>query len=85
MSDAIADAARLLIAEASPETLRAVLRMLLDDVAPASASRSSPSAARSSAADSVWDAAVQPFRGERAGNGVARPHTGGAASSASGP
>jgi hypothetical protein len=31
---ALHDAARLLIAEASPETVRAVLRMLLDDVAP---------------------------------------------------
>jgi hypothetical protein len=35
MSDALADAARLLIAEAAPETVRRVLRMLLDDVAPA--------------------------------------------------
>jgi hypothetical protein len=37
MSDALADAARLLIAEASPTTVRAVLRMLLDEPAPAKA------------------------------------------------
>jgi hypothetical protein len=34
-ADAIADAARLLIAEASPTTIRTILRLLLDDVAPA--------------------------------------------------
>jgi hypothetical protein len=37
MSDALADAARLLLAEASPTTVRAVLRMLVDDVLPAAA------------------------------------------------
>jgi hypothetical protein len=62
MSDAIAAAARLVIAGASPETVRRVLRMLLDDVAPASASRSSPSDARPAAADPVWNALRQQVR-----------------------
>jgi hypothetical protein len=70
MSDAIADAARLLIAEASPETVRAVLRMLLDDVAPASASRSSPSDARPAAADPVWDALRRQVREAMAKRGA---------------
>ena len=35
MPDALTDAARLLIAEASPATVRAVLKLLIDDLAPA--------------------------------------------------
>jgi hypothetical protein len=46
MPDALHDAARLLIGEASAPTIRAVLRMLLDDVAPASAADASPRTAR---------------------------------------
>jgi hypothetical protein len=46
MSDALADAARLLIAEASPETVRAVLRLLLDDAAPAPAADTRAQAAQ---------------------------------------
>jgi hypothetical protein len=38
-SSPLHDAARLLIAEASPETVRIVLRLLLDNVAPAAAPR----------------------------------------------
>jgi hypothetical protein len=47
---ALHDAARLLIAEASPTTVRAVLRMLLDDVAtPPAAVTARPTTARSNA------------------------------------
>jgi hypothetical protein len=70
MSDAIADAARLPIAEASPKTVRTVLRMLLDDVAPASASLVPPSATRPTAANPVWDALRQQVREAMTKRGV---------------
>jgi hypothetical protein len=70
------DAARLLIAEASPETVRAVLKMLLDAPAAASSTAVRPSlpsliaahsgrqrtARRTSAADADWEAVRQRVR-----------------------
>jgi lambda repressor-like predicted transcriptional regulator len=84
-SSPLHDAARLLIAEASPETVRVVLRLLLDNVAPAPAPRpvrplsTAPPrlgrkhAARhapTSATDPDWETLRQQVRAAMTGQGV---------------